>query len=426
MVRAMSGRPLKPRHLLLAATLGITAFTVGAALREPAVRAFFSPSFLTEWYRVGLVMRVVNTRYLESEAVPFDHLARNASAGAAARLDRYSEYLDATDYEAQNKHADQLFTGVGVSMRPVDGMICVERVMPGGGAETAGIRAGDRIMAADDTDLIGASLEQAAAKIKGAENTTVVLTLLRPGASERLRLEVMRRTIPLSSVTESRLLADGHTAYLLLSGFERRTPQDIEQALAPLLRAGADALILDLRGNPGGLVDAAVEVVGLFCPKQSTVVKIVGRNDDDTREYRTPRAPTHATLPLAVLVDSHSASASEIVAGALRDHGRAVLVGGRTFGKGIVQSIYSLDERTGLKLTTARYALPNGARIHGIGVTPDVTVDTTFAARVRLVTEEAQINHAGGRDTFVQRFGYTPTGDTVLTTAATLLGESRR
>ncbi len=421
MVRGMSRIPIKPRHLPLIVLTGCLAFTAGAAFREPAVRAWFRPSFLAEWYRVGRVMRVVNTRYLEADSAPYSQLARNASAGAAAKLDRYSEYLDDEDYAAQNKHSEQLFTGVGIIMRPVDGLICVDRALPGGGAEAAGLRAGDRIVAADGHDLTGIGLEQASTRIKGAENTDVALAIRRPGENDTRRLTVRRRTITVSTVAESRMLADGRTAYVQVSGFERRTPDEVRRALDPLLRAGATAAVLDLRGNPGGLVDAAVATVGLFCPQHTLAVKIEGRNDDDRREYRTADAPAYPKLPLAVLVDNHSASASEIVAGALRDHRRAVLVGARTFGKGLVQSIYRLDDTTGLKLTTARYTLPAGSMIHGVGVAPDVAVAESSAIAGRRAIEDAQLAYGGGAAMFRARFGYAPEGDEALRTARELL-----
>ena len=417
----MSGRHANLRKILWVILAALLTFNTVMLLREPTLRTLFTPSFITEWFRVGRVMRLVHARHVDADKVGFDQLARRACDGAASKLDRYSEYLDEEDYAAQNRHADQLFTGIGVVMSPVDGLVCVSKLMPGGGAEAAGLLPGDRILSADGTDLTGLSLDEVGGKIRGPADTFVTLTLRRPGSVAPFEARVARRTITLSTVSESRLLPDGRTALVGVSGFEKLTPREVREAVEKHRAAGANRLILDLRGNPGGLVDAAVGVLALFCPAESVAARLEGRTEDDSHEYRTHSEPVFPKMPLVVLIDGHSASASEILAGALRDHRRAVLVGSRTFGKGLVQSIFQLDDRTGLKLTTAHYALPGGAHIHGVGVPPDVTVAETPGAAIRRLSEESLVAHGGGTEAFIRRFGYAPVGDAALETAGRIL-----
>ncbi len=418
--------PISRRAALLAVLCGFAAFALGTILSEPSMRIVFTPTFLTEWLRVGKVMRMANTRYVDADKAGLEKIGRNAAAGAASSLDRYSEFLDKDAFAEQNRRAEQLFTGIGILMQPVDGLIAIERVYEGGGAHAAGLLAGDRIVGADEHDLTGPPTDEASARIRGAEGTTVKLRILRPGETGERTFTVARRTVTVPTVTTFRMLEDGATAYVAVDHFEKKTPAEIASAVEAMKPKGARRLILDLRGNPGGLVDAAADTVGLFMPKDSLVARLAGRAKEDSEDYRTLRTPAYPEIPLAVLVDAHSASSSEIVAGALQDYKRAVLVGAKTFGKGIVQSIYRLDDTTGLKLTTARYTLPSGRTIHGPGVTPDVTVEESLDESSRRYSEESLVKHAGGPAVFARRFGYTPGGDRALAAAVALLEAAGR
>lgn len=421
----MSGAKPNRRIALLAVGVGLSAFCVSALIGEPTLRAFFRPDFLREWIRVGRVMRLTQSRFVDEAKVGFAQLGRNAALGAASGLDRYTEYLDEPAYAEQNRRAEQLFTGVGILMQPVDGLITVERVYAGGGAEAAGILPGDRIVAADSHDLVGLPLPEAGARIKGAEGTVVNLRVLRPGDPAPRNIAVTRRTVTVPTVSSSRLMEDGATAYVAVDRFERRTPRELADAYEALRAKGANRLILDLRANPGGLVDAAADTVGLFTPEGSVVARLAGRTSGESETFRTRTAPAYPDTPVVILVDGNSASASEIVAGALQDYRRAVLVGAQTFGKGLVQSIYRLDDTTGLKLTTARYTLPGGRSIHGTGIAPDVPVPEQSGAAGRRFAEEALLAQSGGPDTFEARFGYRPEGDRVLAAALRLISASR-
>lgn len=418
--------PISRRAAFLAVFCGFAAFALGTILSEPTLRVVFTPTFMTEWLRVGKVMRMANTRFVDADKAGLEKVGRNAAIGAAASLDRYSEFLDKDAFAEQNRRSEQLFTGIGILMQPVDGLIAIERVYEGGGAHAAGLLVGDRIVGADNHNLAGLPTDEASSKIRGAEGSTVKLRILRPGETGERTFTVARRTVTVPTVTTFRMLDDGATAYVAVDHFERKTAAEISAAIESLKPKGARRLVLDLRGNPGGLVDAAADTVGLFMPKDSLVARLAGREREDSEDYRTLRAPAYPEIPLAVLVDAHSASSSEIVAGALQDYKRAVLVGEKTYGKGIVQSIYRLDDTTGLKLTTARYTLPSGRTIHGTGVSPDVTVEESLDDSARRYSETSLVKHAGGVSTFARRFGYTPGPDRSLATAVALLEAAKK
>jgi carboxyl-terminal processing protease len=418
--------PISRRAAILAVFCGFAAFALGTILSEPTLRVVFTPTFMTEWLRVGKVMRMANACFVDADKAGLEKVGRNAAIGAASSLDRYSEFLDKDAFAEQNRRSEQLFTGIGILMQPVDGLIAIERVYEGGGASAAGLLVGDRIVGADGHNLAGLPTDEASSKIRGTEGTTVKLRILRPGEAAERTFTVARRTVTVPTVTTFRMLDDGVTAHVVVDHFERKTPAEISSAVEELKTKGARRLVLDLRGNPGGLVDAAADTVGLFTPKGSLVARLAGRAKEDSEDYRTLRAPTYPEMPLALLVDAHSASSSEIVAGALQDYKRAVLVGEKTYGKGIVQSIYKLDDTTGLKLTTARYTLPSGRTIHGTGVSPDVTVEESLDDSARRYTEDSLVKHAGGATAFSRRFGYTPGPDRALATAVALLAAAKK
>lgn len=418
-------RPVGFRNALLAVLAGFLAFLVTNLCARPEFRAFFSPAFLAEWFRVGEVMRIASTRYVDADKVTFEKLGRAADTGAVEGLDRYSEFLDTPAFVEQNRRTEQILTGIGISLQTVDGLVTIRKVFEGGGAEVAGLKPGDRIVGADGRDLT-ADIGDPTASLRGEEGTTVKLRIVRRGVPAPFELSAVRRAMTVPTVSEIRMLPDGVTGYLFPEHFERRTAVEVGDAIRKLTARGARRFVLDLRGNPGGLVDSAVDIVGLFVPGRSLVVSLVGRTEDVSEKYVTRSAPAFPTVPLVVLVDGNSASSSEIVAGALKDYGRAVIVGSNTYGKGIVQSVYHLDDKTGLKLTTARYTLPKGSSIHGKGVTPDIRVEESPEHRSRRFVEEGLVTLAGGPVAFEKRFGYAPAEDEALTIAMNLFASGTR
>lgn len=285
--------------------------------------------------------------------------------------DPYTYYLDPEELAELRRRNNGLYYGVGLQVAQQGQRITITRVYDDSPAREAGIVAGERIVAVDGTPVAGPQLDQTVARIRGPEGSTVALTVEgRDG--ERRTLELERREISIPVVESEIRRVDGReVGYVRLAQFTRGATDDVRAAVKELREKGATALVLDLRGDPGGLVTEAVGVSGAFLPKGSPVVTTEGRASP--RETLTTNAsPVAGDLPLVVLVDKGSASASEIVSGALVDDDRGILVGTRTFGKALVQSTIELRDGGALKLTTARYLTPDGIDLNKKGLKPEI------------------------------------------------------
>lgn len=305
--------------------------------------------------------------------VPRDRLVDGAIRGAVGSLgDEFSAYFSAEEYTAYQDASHSRFSGVGLAVQEDPRGLLVTRVYDGSPARAAGLREGDVITHADGRPLAGMPREAAVERVKGPAGTRVRLRLRRDGRV--VTREVTRATVSVPVVeTEVRDTPQGPVGVLALASFTSGAHAELHEALRRLQDRGVQGLVLDLRGNPGGYLPAAVEVAGAFVAGEEVVS--VGADPETAREYTTDDDPIAPDLPLAVLVDEGSASASEIVAGALQDLGRAEIVGETTFGKGTVQTIAPLPgDAGGLKLTTARYYTPDGTSIDGVGVRPDTEV----------------------------------------------------
>lgn len=323
------------------------------------------------------VMERVKQEYVE----PLDdtELIENAIRGMVADLDPHSAFLDADEYQDIRITASGRYTGVGLEISVAEGRILVVAPIDGGPAEKAGLEAGDEILAINDRSVTDGSLDDAIDLLRGRAGTTVSIEVQRQDYDDPLTFHLTRQNIEVAS-TRHELLEDG-VAYLRLSQFIDATAADATRAIEAMsaesrLRSGQplSGLILDLRNNPGGVLDSAVDVSDLFLDG-GVIVTALGR----TPESRFTRSATKGDLldgaAIAVLVNGGSASAAEIVAGALQDHHRATVVGTRTFGKGLVQSVVPLSRGRAVKLTTSRYFTPSGDSIDEIGVAPDVYVE---------------------------------------------------
>jgi carboxyl-terminal processing protease len=308
---------------------------------------------------------------------PFDEDAIEQAGveGLVGALDDpYTYYLDPEALEELRMRNNGLYSGVGLQVAQRGNAIVVTRVYEDGPADRGGIVAGDRIVSVNGTPFDGTKLEQAISRIRGPEGTTVRLGIRSEGAAKARQIELAREEIKVPVVTSRVERADGEKiGYIRLAQFTRGSGDEVRSALTALREKGVEALVLDLRGDPGGLVDEAVSVASDFLPEGSPVVTTEGRASPE-KTLETEREPAAADLPLVVLVDKGSASASEILAGALRDNDRAELVGTRTFGKALVQSTIELRDGGALKLTTARYLTPDGTDLAERGLAPDVRV----------------------------------------------------
>ena len=318
------------------------------------------------------ILNRVKTDYVEP--VSDDTLIEDAVRGMLAGLDPHSSYLDKEEFAEINVQTSGKFGGLGIEVQLSNGFVKVIAPIDDTPAAKAGVQPGDLIVKIDDTPVKGMSLNDAVKKMRGDPGTKITLTIVREGTNEPLVLEMKRDIIAVSSV-RSRLLEPG-MAYVRITQFSTSTGKALTDEIKKLRKQSPiplKGLVLDLRNNPGGVLNAAVEVSDAFIDK-GTIVSIKGRVPDANREYTATPGDVLDGKPIVVLVNGGSASASEIVAGALQDSKRALLVGSKTFGKGSVQTILPLPNDAAIKLTTARYYTPSGRSIQAEGITPDIAI----------------------------------------------------
>jgi len=309
------------------------------------------------------------------EDIPDKTLLENAIRGMLTGLDPHSTYLDVSSYKELRVGTSGEFGGLGIVVGMEDGFVKVISPIDDTPADKAGIKAGDLIIRLDETPVKGMSLDAAVKIMRGRPGTKIDLLVVREGADKPLQITVTRDKIRVKSV-RNRTLDEGY-GYVRISQFQERTTKDLRKAIKKIKKENKGklyGLVLDLRNNPGGLLDSAVSVSDTFITK-GNLVSVKGRGD--TAQLKHQATPVDYTngVPIVVLVNAGSASASEIVAGALQDHKRAIIMGEKTFGKGSVQSVVPLGNNTAIKLTTARYYTPSGRSIQAEGIEPDIALD---------------------------------------------------
>ena len=317
-----------------------------------------------EQIRLGYVEEVTDTELLD-----------NAIAGLLTELDPHSVYLNKEDYGELQEHANGEYGGLGLEVGTDNGAIRVVSPIDDTPAAKAGIQAGDLIVKMNDNPVRGMSLQKAVDKLRGEKGTSIKLTVYREGEKEPLDIEVVRDIIQISAV-RSRLLEPG-IGYIRVSQFQTKSGADFVAAIEEQVAGGIDNIngfVIDLRNNPGGLVPASVEISDALLDG-GTVVYTEGRLPSANRSFEASSGDLLNGLPVVVLINGGSASASEIVAGALQDHGRAAILGTQSFGKGSVQTVIPLGDGRAVKLTTARYFTPNGRSIQAEGIVPDIIVE---------------------------------------------------
>lgn len=302
-------------------------------------------------------------------------LIENAIRGMLAGLDPHSTYLDLDEYKDLQIGTKGEFGGLGIEVTMEDGFVKVVSPIDDTPAQRAGVQAGDLVIRLDDKPVKGMTLSDAVDIMRGKPGSDITLTIVREGTPKPLKITITRDVIKVRSV-KSRMLEPDY-GYVRITQFQARTTQDLERTLKELVKENKGelrGLVLDLRNNPGGLLTSAVGVSDAFL-EEGEVVSIKGRNEDDKVEYRAESFIAGDLLegaPLVVLINGGSASASEIVSGALQDHSRAIIMGAKSFGKGSVQTINELRRGDAVKLTTARYYTPSGRSIQAAGIEPDI------------------------------------------------------
>ena len=317
------------------------------------------------------------------EPVDDKELLQNAIRGMLSGLDPHSTYLDLEDFKQLREGTSGEFGGLGIEVTMEDGFVRVVSPIDDTPAAKAGLQAGDLIIRLGETPVKGMVLRDAVDIMRGKPGTDLELTIIREGADKPLKVSLTRAVIKVRSV-RSRTLEPGY-GYVRISTFQQRTGESLNEAIETLKKDNdgtLNGLVLDLRNNPGGLLNAAVEVSDSFITK-GMIVYTDGRIPDSKQEFSAKPRDILKGAPLVVLVNGGSASASEIVAGALQDHHRAVILGTKTFGKGSVQTVMPLTDSTAVKMTTARYFTPSGRSIQAEGIVPDITID-----RVKVTASE--------------------------------------
>jgi carboxyl-terminal processing protease len=357
------------------------------------------------------VYGAIKSNYVED--VEDKKLITEAISGMLTGLDPHSAYLDADAFRELQVGTQGEFGGLGLEVGTEDGFVRVVSPIEGTPAERAGVKAGDLIIKIDDKATKGMALNDAVKLMRGKPKTSITLTVSRKGENKPLTFTIVRDVIQIQSV-RSRLIEPG-VGYIRITQFQEHTVENLVKHFNSLAEKGTlSSLVLDLRNDPGGLLTGAIGVSAAFLPEKTLVVSTDGRQEDAKRKYfasvsdygRTGRqdplanlSPQAKKVPMVVLVNGGSASASEIVAGALQDHGRAKILGTQTFGKGSVQTILPLTSNTAIKLTTARYFTPKGQVIQAKGISPDFWVEETADGAVvdRLRVREADLNrHLSG------------------------------
>ena len=306
------------------------------------------------------VLSLINDKFVDS--IEVGSLYEKAARGLVTELkDPYAELYSPKQLEAFNQTTGGFYAGVGMQIEPQDGSIVISKVFPHTPAEEAGIRIGDRIVGVDSLSTRGWKTEQVSSKLKGPPGTKVTARFSRPGNNEPFTVQFTRRVVRIPAVPYAMML-EGKAAYIPVTGYSETASEEVAQNLQRLVGEGAKSIILDLRGNPGGYLEQAITMSNIFLPKGKEIVAVRGRGEPD-QVHVTTASPMVPTLPIVILTDGYTASASEIVAGALQDHDRALIIGTTSFGKGLVQSMYRLDGGYAIKLTTAKWYTPSGRSI---------------------------------------------------------------
>jgi carboxyl-terminal processing protease len=339
------------------------------------------------------VLAIVKKSYVED--VDTKKLIYGAINGMLASLDPHSSFMPPETYKELKIDTKGEFGGLGIEISIKDGMLTVISPIEDTPAYRAGIKSGDQILKIDDRFTKDLSIMDAVKRMRGTKGSKVVLTIMREGFERPKEFPLIRDIIQVKSV-KFKMLDDGY-GYVRVAQFQEKTADDLQRALKSLnetAKGKLSGLILDLRNDPGGLLDQAVKVSEMFLDESKLIVYTEGREKDAQMRFSSRKGEKQPNYPIVVLINSGSASASEIVAGALQDHKRAVVMGVQSFGKGSVQTIIPLSDNSGLRLTTARYFTPSGRSIQAKGITPDIVVERLELAS----TEKKESMHLREKD----------------------------
>lgn len=379
--------------LALVASFPVLAWSQEEDQPEVAPQLEAKPSTETPYKDLALFLQVLQfarDHYVDKDDATYRNLLRGAMKGMLQELDPFSIYEEPERYKSTVEGTSGHFGGIGVVVSMKNDVLEVVAPMEDTPGFKAGIQAGDVIMEIDGKSARRMDLHDCVNLMKGPPGTTVTLKVYRKSDDSTKVFTIERAIISVSPVKNSRLL-DGNIGYVRITQFSQPTAAELDSSLRKLRQsAKLKGLVIDLRGNPGGLLDSAVKVCSRFLEKGEIVVSTEGRDESDKTEYRAIACDKTLDLPIAILVNGNSASAAEIVSGCLQDHKRAVVVGSRTFGKGLVQTVVPLSDGGAVRLTTSKYYTPKRQVIQGHGIDPDIKVEISLATEAAIAQQLAQ------------------------------------
>ncbi|HOC02677.1 MAG TPA: S41 family peptidase [bacterium] len=381
---------MKKKIAIWVAGFFVLSFLLGFNLEVSQARKN-EEEFYRELERFVTVVNIVKKEYVQP--VDDKKLIYGALKGMLSSLDPYSAFLEPEASKELQIETSGEFEGVGMEITLKDGVLTVVSPIQDTPAWNAGVKPGDRIIDIDGESTKGMNTWEAAQKLRGKKGTPVVISVLRENSSKIIKITLVRDVIRVKSIKSS--ILPGNIGYVRITNFQERTSEDLEAVIKELNNQHVQALILDLRNNPGGLLSSAVEVSQLFLPEKKVIVSIQGRKPEDKKTYYSQKAPIW-NKPVVILANNGSASASEIVIGALRDNLKTCkVIGTKTFGKGSVQNLIKLDDDgTSIKLTIAYYYTPSGTRIDGKGIEPDIKVEAPEEMEIGSLEKDIQLKKA--------------------------------
>lgn len=408
------------RYLKWYLLVGVLALIGSQLYMRPETRGLLSFSYWQSLFRYGAVLRLIESEYVDPDAMDYHSFTDAALNGGLMQFDPYASYYTEDAYMRFQEEAEQRYVGVGIEVGYFESKALITDVFAEGSAGEAGIQVGDRIVGVDEMEVSEDNLSVLIDAIRGQPGTEVSLKVERIGEEAPLQIRIERQSITLSSIADATMEMEA-VGYVRVRQFTEKTDVELREAIKSLSADGMRGLIIDLRGNPGGRLDTAVQMAEFFLEPGKTILKVQSRRGIE-EVFKSKDQSDRYEGALVLLIDERSASASEVFAGALRDHDRAVLVGETSFGKGSVQSVIGFSNGDGLKLTSARYLLPNGQVVQGVGVEPDIEIEIPEQAHMRQMLRrhlETQVDAA----TIEAFFGFELVPDAVLEAGKSALVE---